>query len=171
MSAIDEALYHATLPEHGEVHIGHLGPLVRRRSRERGYLVLTSRRLLFVRSPSPLRRSYDARFEVRLDEVHKLSVVEGRLTSTFTTDAEAFGVPHLAKPLRPGVVTGFRDLVATTRGRYLAALGTPAPPPAATRVIEREVVRETVKVPCRYCGALVAVTDRRCWACSAPLRE
>jgi hypothetical protein len=172
VTAIEEALYHATLPEHGEAHIGHLGPLVRKRTREQGYLVLTSRRLIFVRSPSPLRRSYDPEFEVRLEAVRKLSVVEGRLTSTFTANGETFGVPHLARPLRPSVVTAFRDLVAETRTRHLAVPR--AAPPSTSRPgpveREREVIRETVKIPCRYCGALVAVTDVRCPTCSAPLR-
>lgn len=32
-----------------------------------------------------------------------------------------------------------------------------------------ETVKEIVKVPCKYCGSLVEVTDRACDACGAPL--
>ncbi len=37
------------------------------------------------------------------------------------------------------------------------------------RVHIREVIREVVKVPCKYCGALVESTARRCHACNGPL--
>jgi hypothetical protein len=43
-------------------------------------------------------------------------------------------------------------------------------PTAATPAVVREVViREIVRIPCRYCGALVDQTATRCVGCGAPL--
>lgn len=185
-SRLDESLYHATLPGHGENHVGHLGPLFWSKTHTRGYLVLTSHRLIFVRAPTALKRSYQSIFEVRLDNVRSLSVVEGMLSSTFSTDAESFTVPHVGSPVKSHVVRGFRDIVARAREGFLegkrqalamsrqvaapsrikAELKTPAP---AQVVREREIIKEIVKVPCRYCGNLVPVTASKCPTCSAPL--
>jgi len=41
------------------------------------------------------------------------------------------------------------------------------PPPGTTVV--REVIHEVVKVRCRFCGNLMAVTDARCPSCGAPV--
>lgn len=46
-----------------------------------------------------------------------------------------------------------------------------APPPQPTVIREREVTREIVKVPCRYCGNLNDLaTDRFCRSCGAPVK-
>jgi len=37
-------------------------------------------------------------------------------------------------------------------------------------IIEREVVREIVKVPCKYCGTLVEITKSSCQSCGAPFK-
>jgi hypothetical protein len=45
-----------------------------------------------------------------------------------------------------------------------------APPPSAsppTVVHEKETIREVVKVPCRYCGQLNLMTDKKCSSCGA----
>ncbi len=174
---LDDALYHATLAEPGESHIGHLGPLVTTPGRERGYLVLTSRRLIFVRTPSVGRRKYEPRHEVRLDAVRALSSHEGRVTTVFTVNDRSYSIVHVRNPVKPYTVTGFRDLVATTRERYLRSLvssaagSTLAPTSTDSRPIvrEREVVTEIVKVPCRFCGALISLSDPKCSACGAPI--
>lgn len=44
-----------------------------------------------------------------------------------------------------------------------------ASPPPTQVFREREVIREIVKIPCRYCGALVLQTAQRCQNCNAPL--
>jgi len=46
----------------------------------------------------------------------------------------------------------------------------PPPPQQVTQVYQKEVVREVVKVPCRYCGTLVEITAVQCPNCHAPLR-
>ncbi len=46
----------------------------------------------------------------------------------------------------------------------------PPQPQQVTQVYQKEVVREVVKVPCRYCGMLVETTAVRCPNCNAPLR-
>lgn len=45
-------------------------------------------------------------------------------------------------------------------------------PPTADggTVIEREIVREVVKVPCKYCGSLVDLAKGTCPNCGAPLK-
>lgn len=43
--------------------------------------------------------------------------------------------------------------------------------PKPTRdVYVKEVLREVVKVPCKYCGALNEVTEKKCCSCGAPVR-
>lgn len=54
-----------------------------------------------------------------------------------------------------------------------AVRASPLPPfqaqaPAQT-VVEREIIKEIVKIPCKYCGTLVPVTDPKCESCGAPL--
>jgi hypothetical protein len=188
MPGIDDSLYHATLPVLGESHIGHLGPLYWNRTRGKGYLVLTTHRLVFVRVPSLGKRDYDPQHAIELQWVQKLSVDEGKLSTVFTINGEAFTVNHIASSVKSYIVTGFRDLVARTRERrfemmrkeaaaaQLAAERTsselsraPAPPQPIAR--EREIIKEIVKVPCRFCGSLVAVTDAKCPSCSAPLSK
>ena len=41
---------------------------------------------------------------------------------------------------------------------------------AASATVQKEIVREIVKVPCKYCGSLVENTRDRCPACGAPLK-
>lgn len=43
-------------------------------------------------------------------------------------------------------------------------------PPHGPEVIIKETVREIVKVPCHYCGALNESTTSRCITCGAPAR-
>ncbi len=42
--------------------------------------------------------------------------------------------------------------------------------PTQTIIREREVIREIVRVPCKYCGTMVDSTERTCPSCSGPLR-
>lgn len=44
------------------------------------------------------------------------------------------------------------------------------PSSSGAPVMVREVIHEVVKVPCRYCGALVVVTASSCPHCGAPLQ-
>ena len=44
---------------------------------------------------------------------------------------------------------------------------TPGHPPE--RVLREVFIKEVVRIPCRYCGALVDNTAKRCDACGAPL--
>jgi len=37
-------------------------------------------------------------------------------------------------------------------------------------VVIKETVKEIVKIPCRYCGTLVLITDSNCAKCGAVLR-
>lgn len=41
---------------------------------------------------------------------------------------------------------------------------------ASAPALEREIIREVVKVPCRYCGTLVDITKSHCPSCSAPFK-
>lgn len=51
---------------------------------------------------------------------------------------------------------------------YLQA---PTPPPQPAVVREREITREIVRVPCRYCGNLNDLaTARFCSSCGAPIK-
>lgn len=187
MGALWDELYHATLPRTGEKHVAYLGPLrLRATSLGSGYLVLTSERIVFVIAPSFGRRDYHPVRERPLEQVEKLSVHEGRLSTVFTINGDAYEVSHLAGSVKADQVLGFRDVVRQAREirleRLRGAVAPPAPPAPSPAWIpppppggapsithEREVVREIVKVPCRFCGQLVAVTDVRCVGCGAPL--
>jgi len=48
-----------------------------------------------------------------------------------------------------------------------AIVGQPIPQGGA---VIKEIIKETVKIPCRYCGTLVLITDSNCSKCGAPLR-
>ncbi len=42
--------------------------------------------------------------------------------------------------------------------------------PSESVVREREIIREIVKVPCKYCGTLVEITKSSCQSCGAPFK-
>jgi hypothetical protein len=54
--------------------------------------------------------------------------------------------------------------------QYLNSL--PLPPPRLNNEANGTVIREKeiVKIPCRYCGALIIITENRCFNCGAVLK-
>jgi hypothetical protein len=186
VSGLEDSLYHATLPVLGESHIGHLGPIYWDRTRGKGYLVLTTHRVIFVKAPSFGKRIYDPQHVIQLEWIQQLSAHEGKVTTVFSINGETFTVLHLTSAVKSYVVTGFRDLVAKTREHRFATLRKEAADAqlaservaASTKQViapqdppvrrEREIIKEIVKVPCKFCGALIPVTDTKCSSCSAP---
>lgn len=84
-------------------------------------------------------------------------------------------IPITLKPTYKGVD---RKVTWTIKG-VVAVKGRPdatsraievqvAQPPAAPVVKEREVIKEVVMAPCKYCGTLFPVTEKFCPRCGAP---
>lgn len=47
----------------------------------------------------------------------------------------------------------------------------PVPVPSQQpQVIYKEVIKEVVKVPCKYCGSLIDITGQKCPNCGAPIK-
>lgn len=177
---VSEELQHAVLPRPGERHVAYLGPLRAGGSQLPGFLVLTTERVIFVRAPSLGMRSYQRMEEAYLERIGGLSVHEGRLSSVLTIEGHSYTYSHLMHGGDANRVLEFRSQIASTREQRIRALQElplppppPPPPPTPSAPLpvhrEREIVREVVKVPCRYCGQLVSITDVRCGACGAAL--
>lgn len=86
----------------------------------------------------------------------------------------SINIPITMKPTSKGVdrrVTWTIKGVVAVSGRPDATSNTleiqVAQPPPAPIVKEREVVREIVMAPCKYCGTLFPVTDTACPHCGA----
>ncbi|MHB8351929.1 MAG: hypothetical protein ACYDFT_04455 [Thermoplasmata archaeon] len=167
-------LYHATLPGPGEKHLAFLGP-AEDEGGARGYLVLTDRRVIFVARPTLGQRRYVPLFRADLAQIGRISIDAGRLSTVLSINDASFRFSHIVGDIRKEAVLSFRGQV--THARHLV-VETPAPSrspaplpvapaPARPEVIQREVIREVVMVPCRFCSNLMAVTDRRCASCGA----
>ncbi|MGI0053596.1 MAG: hypothetical protein ACREC5_02085 [Thermoplasmata archaeon] len=170
-----EELFHATLPAAGERHLGYVGP-ARFDHGGTGFLVLTDRRLLYVSRPTLGHRRYTPEYEVALPGLDRISVHPGRLRTTVSINDQEFRFSRLFRPVDPGVVLSFRTEVVRARGALLEALARAASSAAAPRergdgpaapVVQREVIREVVRIPCRYCRQLVDITELRCPSCGA----
>jgi len=86
----------------------------------------------------------------------------------------SINIPITMKPTSKGVdrrVTWTIKGVVAVSGRLDATSNTleiqVAQPPPAPIIKEREVVREVVMAPCKYCGTLFPVTDIACPHCGA----
>lgn len=65
---------------------------------------------------------------------------------------------------------GLAQSLNEAKARRLRSLESARAPPATHEVHTKEVVvREIVKVPCRYCGQLNLMNSAKCLSCGAPL--
>lgn len=170
-----EELYHASLPQPGELHRDYLGPAVRVGEGSRGYLVLTDRRILFIRPPRRFDRTYRPLFGVPLEQVERLSADPGRLSTVLSVNGAAFRFSHLGRAPTPDRVRAFRAGIVAARAARLGAAPTVRAPPEPRAPILPDgspaptIIREIVKMPCRYCRRLVPVTAERCPSCGAAI--
>ena len=71
-----------------------------------------------------------------------------------------------------GIAIARRSMRAFRQG-YREAFQPPTkaqPPDQPEPPVVREIVtREVVKVPCKYCGTLVELTEKQCPSCKAPV--
>jgi len=131
-----------------------------------GYLVLTSQRVVFVQVVGVgHRRTYHLlpRMSFRLEHLTELREDPPGSLRVSGSDFRVAGVNAY----------GACDLIERCRVARLNALAPmgaiPSRGPSGATVTERIIVREIVKVPCRYCGALVDHGANRCPACGAPV--
>jgi hypothetical protein len=177
-------LYNATLPLEGEVHIDGLGRFRWRHAPGAPvYLVLTSQRLIVVVGPGAGHRSFRPGLSTPLEAIQQISLHDGALSSVVSVNGHEFEASHLSREVPPGALHSFRDKLHAARSTRLTEVRAisrlppppppqvpPPPPPPPSVIREREIYREIVKVPCRFCQQLVLVTDPKCPSCGAPLR-
>ena len=141
------------------------GPEDSGRGGDQGYLVLTSARCVFVRSThgkshrTPVKYKVEPKYSYRLEEISDPTLRAGYALDFLTVGWAEFLVDPSVGPTAREYIAAAR----TVRVQTLAAARAGSPP------VVREVVREVVKVPCRYCGMLLIQTDRRCPGCGAPV--
>ncbi|MCI4366320.1 MAG: hypothetical protein L3K08_01065 [Thermoplasmata archaeon] len=148
------------------------------------YLVLTNQRLIVVVGPGAGQRSFRPGLSTPLEAIQQISFHEGTLSSVVSVNGHEFEASHLSRDVPPGAIQTFRDKVHVARSARIAEVRAlarlpppppppplpPVPPPPPAVIREREIYREIVKVPCRFCQQLVLVTDPKCPSCGAPLR-
>jgi hypothetical protein len=160
------------LPIHGEEYLDYWAPLWATFDDERmtGTLVLSNLRLLFLRGTGPPIASIRLQSTLPLESVHRLVGENRHDEGTLSVNHDRYSF-HAATPEIAGQLsTAIARTIASARTERLAEIHRPPPPvPPPPFVVHRETVREIVKIPCRYCGALVEVTSPRCFSCGAPL--
>ncbi|MCI4320338.1 MAG: hypothetical protein L3K23_09475 [Thermoplasmata archaeon] len=173
MRPVVPVLVAATPPEYGETHLDYWGPfrISLPSGTVDGYIVLTNYRLLFVRAFGPRFENLAVQFGIPWLNVTNVVARHGPSSVGLTVNhlyfegstAPGLAAEHLAVELRSTIVQ--------TRQRRLGETRPPPPPPtgpvAPAPIHTREIVREVVKVPCRYCGTLFELTDLKCPGCGA----
>jgi hypothetical protein len=129
----------------------------------KGYLVLSTERLFFMGET----RDHKG-FELDRDANWNLKAIR----VTYADYASWPWAVHISgsafygtKPLAPEIQNALALAVQ-------AATPPPSPPPSTQPpvVVTHEVIKEIVKVPCRYCGQLNLITDTKCASCGAGVR-
>jgi hypothetical protein len=174
---VAEELYHAALPIPGEQHLLYFGPVVWGRGEGMvGYLVLSTMQLIFVTGPQSSVGRFYPYYRVFLENVGNMSLNPGMSMTYLSINQETFVVHHEGNPTLSAAMADFRGKAVDARTRrlewvreYQGRVARGRPDQAGSVQREREVIREIVKMPCRYCGQLVAVTDLRCGSCGASL--
>lgn len=96
-----------------------------------------------------------------------------KMTVTVAWDQGLTKVACVSRPRLPTQLVDYGENAKHVREFFSALerrLGQ-APGGEASAVVQREVIiKEIVKMPCRYCGTLVPITDSNCSKCGAPLR-
>lgn len=176
MKPLPAELIHATLPRPGEEHLEYWGPVSTDYNRKRldGYLVLTNQRLTFVNAS----RTLTPIFFTPLDIIYQISQSKGSRLVVLHVNELEFRVKESIASEWPG---GISDLVASIskaresrlHGMARATEAQLASAHASSNpqvVREREIIREVVRLPCRFCGGLVDQTAMKCPNCGASLR-
>lgn len=163
---------------HGEAYLDWWGPLYTTINgvSVTGVLVMSNYRVVFVRTEGASLANAYVQFAIPLDRVFHVvgdqRKKEGVLVLNHLELLMRTTPPQAAGALAASIAQS----VASQRMQRLAEIHAPPPPapppPAATghAVREREIIREIVKLPCRYCGGLVEMNAPRCPSCGASLK-
>ncbi len=130
-----------------------------------GFLVLTNRRLIFV-------EDYGGReplLSFPLDEIRKVVAEDGLFDSALLVDAVSFDADEEDIEKWGTDLNGIARAVsvARRRSRENPVRGMKAETPPAPQFHERIIIREIVRIPCRFCGNLMDQTALVCPACGA----
>ncbi|HZY70185.1 MAG TPA: hypothetical protein VFF67_04300 [Thermoplasmata archaeon] len=174
MRPVPESLVTVALPARGEVHTDFWGPMATEINGwpVSGFLVLTNYRFLFVRNAGGGPVSLGLQVSWPLTQISHVTA-QANGTDVFV------GVNHLvfhgsaprdqggwfADEIRRTLLQARQvrlELLHSESSRVVAA------PTSVIR--EREVIREIVRIPCRYCHNLVDQTAVRCPSCGAGLK-
>lgn len=130
-----------------------------------GVLTLTTKRLIFESRSGIFSRGTFVNVDVSLANITNVTV-EGRIAKKLCIQLRHGNYPPRYEFDLPNPEEWQQSLL-----RALSAVTAESQSGGAgPSIIEREVVvKEIVKIPCRYCGTLVSVTDTRCTNCGAPL--
>lgn len=180
MVPVPEWIPQVALPNVGESYLDAWGPFgtVINGQRLTGLLVLSNYRVLFVRTDLGGVSRAQVQFTIPLNLVHRAVgdqrgregvVVLNHLEFVFRHDGGAS--PATTAQAVVQAVTAARNRRLTELHRD-APYGGTAPGGGAPTAVqrEREVIREIVRLPCRYCGSLVNQLDTKCGSCGAGLR-
>ncbi|MGI0133244.1 MAG: hypothetical protein ACREDK_09215 [Thermoplasmata archaeon] len=162
----------AVLPWHGEAFADYWGPLettVDGHPRT-GTLVLSNHRLFFVRVASRSVAETKVDFASPLNQLHRIVGEHDHYEGRLVVDRRTFSFRATTPQAAGDEVASIVVTITGARALRLEELHAPPPVVAPLPTVHREIVREIVKVPCRYCGSLVEVTSTKCAACGATLR-
>lgn len=177
MKPVPEDIRHATLALPGEEHLEYWGPFATDYARQRldGYLVLTSQRISFVEARGVLTPVFYTPLEI----IYRVSGAKRRKFVTLFVNELKFEATESTAASWPGGINEVLAAISKAREVRIAKVSMGASrkvtdetaiPQTPVTVREREIIREVVRIPCRYCGALFDQTAPKCPSCGAVIR-
>lgn len=176
MVPVPEWIPQVVLPLHGETYSEAWGPLstVINGGRVTGVLVLSNLRVLFVRNDGSSLSQAHLQFAIPLNLLERALGDQRKQSGILVLNHLEFEFRTAAGPAPGTFAQGIARRIIEARNRRISELHLPPPPlpppppgPATGVVHEREVIREVVRIPCRFCGTLVDQLAAKCSSCGA----
>jgi hypothetical protein len=132
-----------------------------------GILTLGGGRLVFTRTDGFLSKTERIVISIPVDAIHNINV-EGFLGKKLVILVDNTRIPGIPRhEFEVGDPIYWTNMIRNEMVSSIAARDNQIQP--MREVYIKEINREIVKVPCRYCGSLNVMTDKKCSSCGAPI--
>ncbi len=125
---------------------------------------MTSKRVVFESQSGVFSRNTFVNADFSLTAVENVAV-EGRLEKKLV-----FVLRHGNLPLRYEFAVNDPEQWQSKVVATMKSVSESGPPAPSAPIVKEVIIKEIVKTPCRYCGALVPNTDKYCSGCGAPVK-
>lgn len=133
-----------------------------------GTLILSNDQLMFTRSDGFISKTERIVSSIPFTAIANVNVEAGLFTKKLVILVDRNKIPGI--PRHEFEVANPYNWMNAIRDAITSQLTSQQPQPQQTReVYVKEITREIVKIPCKYCGCLNTITDKKCSSCGAPI--